>query len=230
MARQNPDPKQHRRRLIITACSIGAILALLTGIGIYGLIRGEPTPVIANRPTPTTAPGTAAASGTPGASTATVAPVKSTSDPETFATETAHAIFTWDTTSGLSIQDYRAPVLDVADPSGLEVAGLVSDLDGYMPDTDTWTQLRDYQTRQWLTIEKTYVPKKWDDALAAGGDNLPEGTTAYTIEGTRHRDGIWYDKPVSSEHDVAFTVFLTCQPTYKTCVLLRLSALDTPLK
>ena len=229
MTHQNPDTQQHRRRLIITACSIGAILALLAGIGIYGLIRGEPEPTTATQPT-TTAPGTASASGAPGTSPATVPPVKPTSNPKTFATEIAHAIFTWDTATSFSVQDYRAPLLDVADPSGLEVSGLVSDLDGYLPSTDAWNGLRDYQTRQWLSIEKVYVPEKWDDALAAGADTLPKGTIAYTIEGVRHRDGIWYDKPVSSEHDVSFTAFLTCQPTYKTCVLLRLSALDTPLK
>lgn len=231
MARQNPDPHQHRRRLIITACSIGAILALLAGIGIYGLVRGEPEPITANRPTlTTTAPGTTSASGTPSTSPPTVPPVKATSDPKVFATETAHAIFTWETTSGLSVQDYRAPLLDVADPSGLEVSGLVADLDGYLPGSDAWAQLSDYQTRQWLSIEKVYVPEKWDDALAAGGDSLPKGTIAYTIEGVRHREGIWYDKQVSSEHDISYTAFITCQPTYKTCVLLRLSALDTPLK
>ena len=47
--------------------------------------------------------------------------------------------------------------------------------------------------------------------------------------GTRHRSGIWEGEPVSSEHDVAFTVFLVCAPAYHECHLLRLSMLDKPL-
>jgi len=59
---------------------------------------------------------------------------------------------------------------------------------------------------------------------------LAEGTVAYTIEGTRHRSGVWNDEPVESAHPVAFTVFIVCKPTYETCHLLRLSELDNPLR
>ena len=43
---------------------------------------------------------------------------------------------------------------------------------------------------------------------------LPKGATAVTIEGTRHRAGVWNGQPVTSEHPVAFTVFVVCAPTY----------------
>lgn len=59
---------------------------------------------------------------------------------------------------------------------------------------------------------------------------LAEGTIAYTIEGTRHREGVWNDEQVTSEHPVMFTVFIVCAPTYDTCHLLRLSQLDNPLR
>lgn len=58
---------------------------------------------------------------------------------------------------------------------------------------------------------------------------LPAGTTAYTITGTRHRAGVWDGRRVTTTGRVSFTVFETCQPTYPTCRLLRLSQLDNPL-
>ncbi len=73
------------------------------------------------------------------------------------------------------------------------------------------------------------TPTKWAEAEAQAGDELLPGTTALTIHGTRHRSGIWEGEPVSSEHDVAFTVFIVCGPSYPECHLLRLSMLDKPL-
>ena len=73
-------------------------------------------------------------------------------------------------------------------------------------------------------------PTKWPEAEAQAGDALLPGTTAFTIEGVRHRTGIWEDAPVSSEHDVSFTVFVVCGPSYPECHLLRLSMLDNPLE
>lgn len=227
MASQTPHPHS-RRRLIITVCAIGLVLALLAGVGIYGLIKGEPDPSqTGGRPGERGASSTAAPSPTEMA----LAPLPETRDPESFARSVASALFTWDTYTLLSPQDHRDVLLQVADPSGLETPGLVSDLDGYLPDQATWTQLQEYQTRQWLDIDRAYVPDQWDDAEAAAGDSLAPGTIAYTIEGTRHREGVWYDKPVTSAHDVAFTIFLTCPPDGdQSCYLLRLSVLDEPLR
>ena len=92
-------------------------------------------------------------------------------------------------------------------------------------------RLRPYSTRQWLELESVEVPALWPQAVAeAGPHGLLAGTTAYTITGERHRAGIWEDEPVSSEHDVAFTVFIVCAPSYADCHLLRLSRLDDPLE
>ena len=74
------------------------------------------------------------------------------------------------------------------------------------------------------------MPEQWADAIEASGNQITEGTYAYTIEGTRHRAGVWYDDPVVSEHPVAFTVFLSCKPVFDRCHLLRLSELDNPLR
>lgn len=225
MARQTPHPHP-RRRQIITACAIGLVLALLAGVGIYGLIKGQPHPT-GDRSGDRGTSSTASSSPTE----ITLAPLPETRDPETFARSVASALFTWDTYTLLSPQDHRDVLLQVADPSGLETPGLVSDLDGYLPDQSTWTQLQEYQTRQWLDIDRAYVPDQWADAEAAAGDDLAPGTIAYTIEGTRHREGVWYDKPVTSAHDVAFTIFLTCPPRGdQSCYLLRLSVLDEPLR
>lgn len=226
MARQNSEPHA-RRRLIITGAAIGLVLALLAGVGIYGLIKGEPDPSASSRPDDRGASSTAPSSPTE----ATLAPLPATRDPETFARSVAGALFTWDTFTLTTPQDHRDVLLKVADPSGLETPGMVSDLDGYLPDQSTWTQLQEYQTRQWLDIDRAYVPDQWDDAEAAAGDTLAPGTIAYTIEGTRHRSGTWYDKPVTSAHQVAFTIFLACPPRgTQSCYLLRLSVLDEPLR
>jgi hypothetical protein len=63
-----------------------------------------------------------------------------------------------------------------------------------------------------------------------GPDGLLPGTTALTIQGTRHRAGEWEGEPVATEQDVAFTVFIVCRPSYPRCYLLRLSRLDEPLQ
>lgn len=227
MARSDTDPEsRRRRRRLITLAAIAVVLAILTGIGIYGLVLGEPPARPATPPSHTEDP------STPGATTPadTVPPLPRTTDPQAFATAVAHALFEWNTYTLLSPTDHRDVLLQVADPSGQETPGLVSDLDNYLPDADTWTRLQEYQTRQWLSIDRLYVPDQWHEALAAGGDAIAEGTVAYTVEGVRHREGVWYDDPVSSQHDVAFTIFLVCEPAASPCALLRLSILDQPLR
>ena len=106
---------------------------------------------------------------------------------------------------------------------------LFADIGNYLPTPDAWVDLAQYETRQWLTLDSVSVPSKWAEAQTQAGDELLPGTTAYTIHGTRHRTGIWEGEPVSTEHEVAFTVFIVCGPAYPTCHLLRLSELDNPL-
>ncbi len=74
------------------------------------------------------------------------------------------------------------------------------------------------------------TPTKWVEAVTQAGDQLLPGTTALTIHGTRHRSGVWEGEPAASEHDVAFTIFMVCGPSYPECHLLRLSMPDKPLE
>lgn len=221
------DPRIRRR--VIAGIAVGVVFLILAGIGIYGLITGPRT----TNPDETTATEPSSASpASPGpTSTPRLPSVPRSADPETFARNVAMALFTWDTGSGFMPLDYTAVILAVGDPSGNEQAGLASDIATYLPSRSAWLDLRQYATTQTLTIEDAYVPDAWGAAVAqAQPGQLADGTTAYTIEATRHRSGVWNDEPTSSEHAVSFTVFIVCAPTYDTCSLLRLSQLDNPLK
>lgn len=153
-----------------------------------------------------------------------------TNDPETFARLIAESIFEWDTATLITRTDYIEQLVKVGDPTGESTPGLVTDLDNYLPTLDAWRELAKYETSQWLTIEAVTTPTKWAEAKAQAGGALLPGTTAFTIDGVRHRTGVWEDAPVASEHDVSFTVFVVCGPSYPECHLLRLSLLDQPLE
>jgi hypothetical protein len=220
----------HTRRRIVILIAATAVLLLLAGLGVYGLARGPHPATVSDTPTAATGP-PAFPTASPD-STGTSAPptVTASDDPETFARNVAQALFTWDTACGFMPLDYTAGVLEVADPTGEEQAGLASDIAAYLPSHEAWLQLRQYATAQTLTVTDTRIPEAWDEALAqARPGQLIPGTAAVTIEGIRHRTGTWEGEPVESEHQVAFTVFLVCGPTYDTCHLLRLSQLDNPL-
>lgn len=227
------DPRS-RHRLIALLAALVAIV-VLAGVGVYGLLTGPPKPDTPDgnsvaRPGPVvTSPGEPAPTGTP--TLPALPEVEASDDPETFARNVAETLFAWDTGSGLMPLDYSSVVLAVGDPSGAEQAGLASDVAAYLPSREAWLELRQYATAQHLTIEDAFVPEAWDTAVEqAQPGQLAEGTTAYTIEGTRHREGVWNDEPVTSQHAVTFTVFIVCAPTYDTCHLLRLSQLDNPLR
>lgn len=216
------------RRILAVVIAALVVAAGFIGVGVYGLVHGPGNgngapggPASTSSPAPTIT-----ASATPGASPA---PVASTGDPEQFARRVAVAVFTWDTATGYTPSDYIQQLVNVGDPSGNETPGLAADLADYLPDTAAWAQLRQYETHQWLTIDTAAVPTTWTQALQQGKATLLPGTTAYTITGTRHRAGVWDGKPVTTSGQVSFTVFETCQPTYPTCRVLRLSQLDKPL-
>ncbi|GAB2473331.1 hypothetical protein [Xylanimonas ulmi] len=118
----------------------------------------------------------------------------------------------------------------MADPTGVESPGLVSDLTMYLPTDQTWASLRQYRTRQWIEITSVVVPTLWAQAVAESGEGFAPGTTAYTVTGVRHRTGVDDGEPVHVQFDVAFTVFAVCEPTYPQCYLLRISQLDNPLR
>ena len=224
------------RPKLFAALSAGVALLLLVAVGIYGLATGPrqpepPAPTTAQTADPTpTAPGAPTEQPDPDMRQPAVPPVERSADPETFARNVATALFEWDTASGLMPLDYTSALLDVGDPTGAEQAGLASDVATYLPTREAWTQLRQHSTSQHLSIDEAYIPQAWEEALEqVQPGQITEGTVAYTITGTRHRGGTWNDEPVSSEHEVSFTVFIVCAPAYETCHLLRLSELDNPL-
>ncbi|MGO3363659.1 MAG: hypothetical protein ACTIL2_14580 [Corynebacterium sp.] len=225
------DQQRRRRRLIISLTATGLVIAVLAGIGIYGLITGprdadDPgnhTPNSSTAPVDPTDP-----NGHPEETELPVLP--RTNSPETYVRAVAAALFDWDTFTLLTPSDHRAVLIEDADPTGTETPGLISDLDGYFPSASTWRDLAEYRTRQHLQIDRIYIPEQWEEAVAASGGQITEGTIAYTVEGIRHRDGVWYDDPVESSHAVAFTVFVSCEPVFDRCHLLRLSELDNPLR
>lgn len=224
---------RRRRRLLIATVAGGLVLLLLIGVGIYGLLRG-PVPRTDTTPAdPPVSATTAPPSGTTGEGPVAVPPA---GGPEEFARAVAQALFTWDTTSGYAPVDYAQVLADVAaDDEADAVAG---DVRAYLPTVEAWGQLRRYQTRQWLTIDTITVPDAWETAVAqAAPGQIPAGAVAYTIDGTRHRDGTWGTQAVDASRPVTFTVFLVCTPavtnrgvTGLTCALLRLSQLDNPLR
>ncbi|WP_166355030.1 hypothetical protein [Phytoactinopolyspora limicola] len=223
-------PSQTPRRLTIAMVATAIVVIIVTGIGVYGLITGPPsedptrhpaTNVATSKPTPSTAPTAASWQDIP--------TLPATNDPVRYARAVATAVFTWDTMSGLSPDEYRNVALIDADPSGTETAGLIADLTHYLPDIDTWQHLRDYHTRQTFTIHAAFVPDAWEHIARDAAGQIRDGTVAVTIEGTRHRHGIWHDRAEESAHDTAFTVFLACRPAFPRCHTLRLSELDNPL-
>lgn len=228
----SPDDRRRRRRLLIAATAGGLALLILVGVGIYGLVRGPAAPT---DPTPSERPSTTAPvtpSPTPGAE---LEPLDQRLGPEAFAQAVAQALFTWDTTTGLAPSHYAQVLADAA--HGSEADAFVGDVRAYFPTNDAWAQLRQYATRQWLTIDEVFVPEEWETAVEqAAPGQMPAGAVAYTIEGTRHREGIWGTDPVEASRPVSFTVFLVCTPPTPgrgagsgECEVLRLSQLDNAL-
>ena len=215
-----------RRRLIILGLVVSSLLIAFVTYSVQ--VRRSPIPsstakVISAEPrelTPTIS------SISP---TADLAPLRPISDPEAFARVVADALFEWNTATLVDRADHIERLVAVGDPTGESSPGLVSDLDNYLPIQEAWVELAEYKTAQWLSIESVVTPTLWAVAETQAGDELLPGTTAFTVRGIRHRSGLWENEPVTSEHDVAFTVFIVCAPSYDECHLLRLSMLDKPL-
>jgi len=212
--------------VVLGVLTVASVVHRESGAELTG--RAEPAPAGRYR---ADAPGTSPPDVGPAVRTPTLEPIPQTPEPSAFARAAAEALFEWDTASGLSLGDYRGRLLVVADPAGVESPGLVSDLSAYLPEAKVWEHLSRYSTRQWLQVTDVTVPGQWYEALAqVPGGTVADGTTALTVTGVRHRAGLWDGEPVTSTHDVAFTLFVVCGPTYPTCHLLRISQLDNPLK
>lgn len=217
---QLPDPTGTRwRRLLMVAAGV---LVLLVAVVSYSALANRDRTA---EPRPTTRSPEAERTTRP-----TVPPSVGASDPEVFVRRVAMALFAWDTRTMTAPRSVTEQLVEVADPTGESSAGLVADIANYLPTDQVWIELRKYETRQWIDVESVEVPNLWATAEAQAGDELLPGTTAFTIRGTRHREGVWEGEDVASQHGVAFTVFIVCAPTYPECHLLRLSRLDDPLE
>lgn len=217
---QLPDATETRwRRLLVLA--VGVLLLLVAVVSYASFANRDPSA----EPRTTDAP----PSSEPIA-TQTSPPALDAAEPQAFARQVATALFAWDTRTTSSPKSVTEQLVSVADPTGESSAGLVSDIANYLPTDRIWIELGTYETRQWIEITSVEIPDLWATAEAQAGDELLPGTTAFTIRGTRHREGVWEGEHVASQHGVAFTVFIVCAPTYPTCHLLRLSRLDDPLE
>ena len=218
------------RRTVVALIATAVVVLLITGVGVYGLITGSRGHGESTGPVSPTTEHDPGPSNAPDRPAPRIPAIPRSTDAETFARSVATALFTWDTGSGFLPLDYTEVILDVADPSGTEQPGLAADLATYLPTHDAWTQLRQYATQQHLEITSAYMPDAWADALAqAQRGQLPDGATAFTIEGIRHRSGDWNGDQVSADQQVAFTIFIACPPK-DTCHVLRLSQLNNPLR
>lgn len=218
------EPVDHvprrRRRVLIVAIASSIVFAALVAVGIFGLIRGP-----ASETPPTEAPGLEAFTDT---DDLVPREILATEDGEKFALEVADRLFSWDTGSDHSISEYLQPLVNIADAD--EAPGLAGDARAYLPDEESWQELRTMQVRQWLDVDAVFVPESWETAVSqARPGQLPSGAVAYTIEGTRHRIGTWGTEPAAFRQPVEFTVFLACPPDEE-CRLVRLSVLGQPLK
>jgi hypothetical protein len=217
---QLPDTTGTRwRRLLVVAAGVLVLLGAVVGYAAF-----------ANRDPSSGARPTATSPSSEPIATPTSTPALDAAEPEAFARQVATALFAWDTRTTSTPQSVTEQLVAVADPTGESSAGLVADVANYLPTDQVWIELRKYETRQWIEVASVEVPELWAAAEAQAGDDLLPGTTAFTIRGTRHREGVWEGEDVASQHDVAFTVFVVCEPTYPQCHLLRLSRLDDPLE
>lgn len=215
-----------RRRLIVAGIATALLLIAFVTYAVMVHRSHSRTGAVSNSPAGMPTPG----GSTPIAIVPTqLAELHPTSDPEAFARDVAEGLFEWDTATMITRADHVEQLVKVGDPTGESTAGLLSDVGGYLPTDEAWRDLAQYETKQWLTIDTVSTPTKWAEAEAQAGDALLPGTTALTIHGVRHRAGVWDGDPVSSQYDVAFTVFIVCGPSYPECHLLRLSVLDKPL-
>jgi hypothetical protein len=220
--------------MIVVLSVVGVVVLATIGVGVYGLVRGPGHNATSQHGSTSTSRSSSAGSGSSGeTSSAPSGPAPAvlpkTDNPVTYARAVAAALFDWSTTTGYAPSDYTSPVLADADPSGEEIAGLISDVASYEPTTDQWTQLATMKVVQHLTITSAVVPSLWPQALAEARGQLRPGTPAITIAGVRHRTGVWYGQPASTTDPVSFTIFEACSPSWPDCHTLRLSQLNDPL-
>jgi len=222
MSELHPPQRSHSRLVMILIAV--ALLTTLTAVGIAGLVAGPPTPgETTSEPTAPAFP-----SATPNDPEETwMVDLPVTADPVRYATAVAETLFAWDTRDGLPPATYLAALHNATAAEGPESNGLYHDLANYLPDEDAWATLAGMQARQWLEVGSAAIPAGW--AEAAQQPSVSRQTVAITIDGTRHREGVWAGQPTRTASPVAFTLFLSC-PSGGRCSLLRLTLPDAPLR
>jgi len=148
---------------------------------------------------------------------------------EEFAQDMTRYLFEWDTTK-ITRDRVIELLLIFADPTGVETNGLVQDFETYLPSEADWETLTNYSTRQWLAVDRIDMPPSWPHLVADTGEDMLPGTIAYTVEGVRNRVGTFDGEEIAYRTPVLFTMFLTCQPTFDSCHLMRLSRLGNTLE
>ncbi len=228
----SPAPTDPKRRRLVALIAAGIVLLLLAGVGIYGLLTGprnststdpDPEPGPVTTAPPTVAPSTPAHRGF---QRFRVPPIRrrspKVSRPRCSPGTPPRGCGRWTTPRRSSRSVTPAGTSKPGSPPTWPRTcrtGTPGSSCGSTPPAST------------SPSTAAFVPDAWADAVEqAQPGQLAAGTTAVTIEGTRHRAGVWNGQPVTSEHPVAFTVFVVCAPTYPTCHLLRLSQLDNPLR
>lgn len=222
MSELQPPNRTRTIRLLVTVIA-GAVLLALVVVGVIGLIAGRPDPGHGT-PGPSSSP-----SGTmpPGTDDPAVLTLPATSDPVLYATAVAEALFAWDTNDAVSPDAHRDALMEAAAAPGPERNGLLHDIAGHLPAPESWTELTAMQARQWLEVTAAAIPEGWTEA--AEHPSVAPGTVAVTIDGTRHREGVWAGAGTSAARPVAFTLFLSCPPDGD-CALLRLTRPNAPLR
>ena len=160
--------------------------------------------------------------------TATTGAINPTACTRSSATALALLTLTWDTVTQSRLDQVHR-VIARADTSGDDAAGLVQDLDGYLPTDAAWQQLTRYRTRQHATVTSLRTPRSWPEILAANRSRLGDDIAAFTVHAVRRRDGELDGAPTSASSTVSFTMFSTCPAGTDQYRLLRLSQLDRPL-
>ena len=216
------DTKPDRPSNAKTTVWIVAAIALFAAVavGVYGLWL-----------TPNTTPTTPVSTTTLDRPTmqATSSIVDPTFDPQGYSRQVAAMLFNWDTTRDTPAS-ITTRLVDLSDPTGDETPGLALDITMFLPSIDVWEMLGGYHTTQTLQIDSVTIPESWEGvAASASPDQILPGTIAYTISGTRHRDGIVDGRVESSVRPVSFTMFITCQPSFNQCHLMRLGQPDKPM-
>ncbi len=143
--------------------------------------------------------------------------------------QVASALFVWDTVDGPDRAAVQAMVVGLGDPSGWETAGLLADLESYLPTVQAWEQLAAHDVSQTLTITDVSVPDSWAGIAETEAERLPVGAEALTVRGERVRDGVVRGQAVRRVELVVFTVLIACPDQTGDCHVLRLSGLNDPL-